>query len=373
MEKQLQEVSHDYVRYANCWEDADILMQALKPDSSSRVLSIGSAGDNSFSFLAFSPELVVAVDINPVQLKLIQLKKTAISILKRKEYLEFIGFHETEMRAFLFARVKNALEKEGHKEVSDYWEAHENQVLDGIIHAGKFEKYFHVFSKKVLPLIHNEKRISKLFNEKTQPQQEQFYNHTWNSKRWQGLFKVFFGKFVMGRLGRSKAFLNEVEVPVGEFIFNKAEKHLQSINCQKNYFLKYILTGNFDEHLPHYVREGIYEKIQENINKLEIFEGLADTAFEKYGKFNRFNLSDIFEYMTPEIFDKVAQNFLENSMQDSLYGYWNLMVPRRVSEIKLDNFEYLKEFSEELTEKDMGFFYGKFIVERFTEFVSQKS
>ena len=65
-------VNFDIIRYANCWEDADILLAGLSPASGSKVLSIGSAGDNSFSFLVTDPELVAAVDINPTQLFLIE-------------------------------------------------------------------------------------------------------------------------------------------------------------------------------------------------------------------------------------------------------------------------------------------------------------
>ena len=39
----------DLVRYANCWEDADILLEALAVKQGDRCLSIASAGDNSSS------------------------------------------------------------------------------------------------------------------------------------------------------------------------------------------------------------------------------------------------------------------------------------------------------------------------------------
>ncbi len=363
MKTQLKEVSHDYIRYANCWEDADILLDGLQTNEQSRVLSIGSAGDNSFSFLAQNPAIVVAVDINPIQLKLIELKKAAISILNRTDYLEFYGFSKSKKRAFLFAQIKLELEKSGKKDISKYWEKREKEVLEGLVHSGKFEKYFHIFSKKVLPLIHSTIRIDMLFQEKSKKEQKKFYKEVWNSKRWQGLFKIFFGKFIMGRLGRSKAFLDEVEVSVGKFIFKKAKQHLKSTACQKNYFLHYILKGNFGAELPHYVREGVYEKIKKNIDKLEVFEGFAEDAFAKHGKFNRFNLSDIFEYMTAETFKEVAKNFEENAMPNSRFAYWNLMVPRKLSEIASCDFKFQQVLSKALSKKDLGFFYGQFIVE----------
>jgi len=76
-----EKVNFSFIRYANCWEDADVLLAGFEAGPGAKFLSIGSAGDNSFSLLATNPELVVAVDINPVQLHLIALKKAAFSAL----------------------------------------------------------------------------------------------------------------------------------------------------------------------------------------------------------------------------------------------------------------------------------------------------
>ncbi|MBX9450241.1 MAG: BtaA family protein [Taibaiella sp.] len=56
VKKQLdKKVAFDFIRYANCWEDADILLKGLHPAKGSSILSIGSAGDNSFSLLSTQP------------------------------------------------------------------------------------------------------------------------------------------------------------------------------------------------------------------------------------------------------------------------------------------------------------------------------
>ena len=81
MKEQLENVAHDFIRYANCWEDAECLKAGLKIKPTDKVLSIGSAGDNSFFLLTENPELLVAVDINRVQLHLIELKKAAFKSL----------------------------------------------------------------------------------------------------------------------------------------------------------------------------------------------------------------------------------------------------------------------------------------------------
>ena len=48
------------VRYAQCWEDADILVEALDVQPDDVVLSIASAGDNALALLSRGPARVVA-------------------------------------------------------------------------------------------------------------------------------------------------------------------------------------------------------------------------------------------------------------------------------------------------------------------------
>ena len=50
----------DLVRYANCWEDADVLLQALEIKPTGFYLSVASAGDNTLSLLSANPAQVIA-------------------------------------------------------------------------------------------------------------------------------------------------------------------------------------------------------------------------------------------------------------------------------------------------------------------------
>lgn len=358
MKKQLEKVSHDYIRYSNCWEDADILLEGLKIDGGNKVLSIGSAGDNSLFLLTTDPEMLVAVDVNRIQLNLIELKMAAFKGLDHTEMLEFLGFSQSERRLKLWDKIKNLLPED----VQLYWIENLELIEQGIIYQGKFERYFGYFRKYMLPLIHNNRRIDELFREKSADAQKEYFDQVWNNRRWRMLFKIFFSKMVMGRLGRDPEFLKEVEVPVSEFIFNKAAQHLASVHCQQNYFLHFILKGNFGNMLPPFARKENFEKIKSNIDKLIVFEGFAEHAFEKFGKFDRFNLSNIFEYMDEAQFKSVSTSLIENSHAHARFAYWNLMVPRRMS-AQNDTVHYAEDLSHKLTSKDKGFFYSKLIVD----------
>ena len=191
-------VKFDLLRYANCWEDADILLKVLDPDKGSKILSIGSAGDNSFSLLTSHPELVVAVDISRIQLHLIALKKACIISLSREDTLCFLGFMPSDIREEIFNRIKHNLDKPARH----HWQHNIELIKKGIIHQGKFEKYFRLFSQKVLPWIHSKQTVEALLLPKTMQEQADFYNMHWNTWRWRLLFRIFFSRYLMGKLGR---------------------------------------------------------------------------------------------------------------------------------------------------------------------------
>ena len=172
------------------------------------------------------------------------------------------------------------------------------------------------------------------------------------------------GDSVAFSVASNPEFLKEVNIPVGDFIFRKAEVHLQSVSAQTNFILRYNLTGSFGNLLPHYLRPEIYIKVKENINKLVIKEGYAEEAIKEYGAFNYMNLSNIFEYMNNELFSQTANQLIEGLLPNGLMCYWNLMVPRRISAIFPEQMTFQKELSNTLSESDNGFFYSKCIIDQ---------
>ncbi|MBL7946157.1 MAG: DUF3419 family protein [Flavobacteriales bacterium] len=359
MAEHLHKVDHGYLRYTNCWEDADILVEALDVHEGHRVLSIGSAGDNSFSLLLNAPQLVLAVDINPVQLHLIELKKAAITVLDREACLAFLGFRASSERMATYERLRSIQPAESQR----FWAARTPQIGAGIITQGKFERYFSLFRKWLLPLVHGKERRMALIAPKSGSEQEHFYLHEWDSWRWRALFRLFFSRTVMGRLGRDPAFLRQVKLNVGDFILGRASDHLRSTACQQNEFLEFIWTGTFERNLPHYMRVGNYERIRTHIDRLRTFEGMTEAAFREYGSFDRFNLSNIFEYMPTDVFTTVARDLVHRANADARLAYWNLMVPRQLSSVE-ERLAYDEALSAKLSKRDKGFFYRGFHLDR---------
>ncbi|MFZ5553348.1 MAG: DUF3419 family protein [Bacteroidota bacterium] len=359
MSKDLGDIKFDFIRYANCWEDAELLIQGLQPRVGSRLISICSAGDNTFSLLTTRPKEIIAADVNSTQLFLTALKIAAIRNLDRENYLRFAGFRECYERWDIYQRFKKDLDSESKL----YWDNHKREIENGIIFNGKFEKYFRFFSKRILPLIHSKKNREKMFAGKNESDQQKFYNDTWNNRRWRIFFRLFFSKFVMGKFGRDPKFLEQVKMNVSDYIFARSAAHLSSVAARDNYMLHFILQGQYGNRLPHYVKEENYSLIQNQVGKIILKKGLIQDIAGENGKFDGFNLSDIFEYLPEDVFREISMKLFSAAETNAKFAYWNLMVPRNMSEVLPGEVKRNESLSEELTKIDKGFFYHKFCID----------
>ncbi|OWP02301.1 hypothetical protein B2J93_1263 [Marssonina coronariae] len=81
---------HEYI-YAFTWEDTRVDHRLLKLTSSDVVLAITSAGDNIFSYALSSPARTHAVDLNPNQNNLLELKAASFTALSYADVWKLFG------------------------------------------------------------------------------------------------------------------------------------------------------------------------------------------------------------------------------------------------------------------------------------------
>jgi S-adenosylmethionine-diacylglycerol 3-amino-3-carboxypropyl transferase len=337
--------SFDLIRYANSWEDADVLCAALRPAPGRRMLAIASAGDNAFALLAEGAE-VVAADLSAAQLALVELKRAAIRELSNDGVLAFLGVRPSDDRLRVYRGLQ--LPSEVHASIK------EEDVARGVIHAGRFENYFRLFRKWVLPLVHSRRDVERLLS----PHAPDFYAKEWNTWRWRAMFRVFFSRFVMGRTGRDPEFFRYVEGSVAERIFKRAEYALRDLTPHTNPYLAFIFTGNYRDVLPRYLRN--LDAVRANLDKLTLVRGTID---EVDGRFDGFYLSDIFEYVDPATHTAMYERLLSRANPGARLAYWNLLVPRRVPPQFTARVHELREEAQAQFARDLAFFYSAFVLE----------
>ena len=354
--------SFDLIRYSQVWEDADILLEALDLQSNDVALSIASAGDNAFAMLAQAPRAVYAIDLSFPQIACCELRKAMYRQLSHRDHLLFGGVVAGEMdRASVFATL------ELPSSVEEYWQHNKDLIHQGFMQTGKFERYFGLFRNRVLPLIHNRRRISQLIEPKTTEQRLEFYDKKWDNLRWKIMFRLFFSRFAMGRLGRDKEFFAYVEGSVADRILGRAKHALTHLDTAENPYLHYILNGIYDTALPYSLRPENYDKIRDNLDKISFQQvSIQEFLSGHKGEITAFNLSDIFEYMTQQDTDELFRLMLEKTPSGSRFAYWNMLAPRQCGEDvrKQYNLTTNKATNTDLLNRDKAFFYSKFYLDK---------
>jgi S-adenosylmethionine-diacylglycerol 3-amino-3-carboxypropyl transferase len=94
--------------YNQCWEDPAVDRQALALQQGERVLAITSAGCNVLDYVLAGAH-VVAVDVNPRQNHLLELKRAAIRALDFDGFFELFGRGGSARAGALYTRLRSEL------------------------------------------------------------------------------------------------------------------------------------------------------------------------------------------------------------------------------------------------------------------------
>jgi S-adenosylmethionine:diacylglycerol 3-amino-3-carboxypropyl transferase len=352
--------SFDAVRYANCWEDADVLCEALRVRPGCRILSVASAGDNVLAMLAEGAH-VVAADLSTAQLACLELRVAAFRRLDHDGVLAFLGVRPSTDRPRLYRNLRDDISPAARR----FWDDRPGDVEGGVIHAGRFEHYFGIFRTRVLSLIHSRRRVSELMQPRDAADRRGFYDRTWNTLRWRLMFRLFFSRFVMGRMGRDPEFFRYVEGSVADRILARAEHALTALPTHDNPYLDYILNGNYTRALPRYLERHRFEQVRDGLDRLTLHHGSIEKAGLTHGGagFDGFNLSDVFEYIDADTARAMYATLLRVALPGARLAYWNTLVPRRRPADLAALVRPLPRLAGELHRLDRAFFYCEFNVD----------
>jgi S-adenosylmethionine-diacylglycerol 3-amino-3-carboxypropyl transferase len=129
--------------------------------------------------------------------------------------------------------------------------------------------------------------------------------------------------------------------------------------------LQWIVRGEFGCALPHAWRAENYESIREHLDRLEIRRTSMRSLLAETGdsSIDRFNLSDIFEYLPEDASDALFADIARCGRRGARIAYWNMQAARRSPAALAHRFRTLDELSRRLHREAMTFFYTAFYVE----------
>lgn len=350
----------DQIRYAQLWEDGAILCSALGLRSGGTLVSIGSAGDNALSMLTLDPARVIAADLSAAQLSAIRLRLAAWPVLDHQELVELMGSRQSSRRSALLDRALRYCDSD----TADFWDRQRGGVMAfGVGGVGKFERYFRLFRRYCLPLVHSRRTVEDVFTSRSRDERQEFLDRRWNNRRWRWLLKLFFSRRAMGALGRDPAFFDHIEGEVPDHIAARIAHCFVENDPRDNPYLHWILRGDHALALPHAYEPANHALIRERLDRVQLFHGAIEEVAEQDQGIDGWNLSDIFEYMSDVGHEDCYATLIAASNPGARLAYWNMMAPRAMPPSFADKVRPRRDIAGPLAARDRAFFYRDFHVD----------
>ena len=343
------------------WEDPKLDQQALRIQSGDRVFGITSGCCNILEFLLYDPSVIFAVDINPTQSYLMELKIQAFRNFDHNEFIQFIGIENARNRVELY---KDRIAEHLTEDAQQYWQGNLNAIAKGIYFQGRFERFVNI-AGKAIRILQGNKRVKKLFKIKDSQEQKAFFDDTWNTRRMKLIFNLMFNKRTLAKKGLNADYFHfdDDSTSFAESFFNRYKKAVRNIPVYNNYFLSLYLQGKYNstDEMPDCYKKENFETIKARVDRIKIYTKDAQQWFNQMEdeSIDCFALSNIAELMSLEETEILFREVLRTASQEARIIFRNLMIPREIPESLTDQIILNKDLSKELLATDRSFVYSK--------------
>lgn len=292
--------------YNTCWEDPAVDREILEIDAESDVLVITSAGCNALDYLLAGARSVTAVDINPRQNALLELKVAAIRCLDEDQVFAMFG------RGY-FADIDKVFHQQLAEHLSPYarafWETRLNWFRS---RRGSF--YFHGLSGYVAYSVHRYMRlrpalraaIDRLFAADSVAAQREIYHRDIAVRLWTPMLnRLLSSQWLMNLLGVPSSQRQLVEREEGGtaagFVRSAVEYVVCELPLRNNYFWQLYWRGRYEpECCPEYLRPENIRRLRNGLlNGLRIRTATVTRALQSsQQQFSHFVLLDHMDWMS---------------------------------------------------------------------------
>lgn len=261
--------------YNTCWEDPRIDKTLLELDRHSHVVMITSAGCNALDYLLQEPKRIHAVDVNPRQNALLQLKLALIKLGRYEDLFQMFGrgYHQD------YQRLYKAASAHMPAYAVDFWKTNikcfdKRRPKQSFYYYGTsgdvawvFLKFFYAVQKKMKATVNN------LLNATSLQEQKKIYADIepvlWNRlSTW--LVKQ---PGLMAMLGvprpQIKLIQDNYSGGLAAFIMDKLRHVFTEIPIADNYFWRvYVMGGYTPDCCPNYLKKENFPILQKNAFRL---------------------------------------------------------------------------------------------------------
>lgn len=347
------------------WEDPEMDRQAFDLTSDDTVISISSAGCNPLNFLAQRPHKLISIDGNPAQNAILELKLAAIRTLPHQDFFDIFAARNP---GIVTRHYRPRLREHLSPRSQAFWDRNLWMAARGIYQFGRMGLFCRILRNFFTVLGIKQRHIDGFFELDTLEEQEHWYERfaaprLWGP--WSRRFVMFRPMLYLSGVHPEQYRLVNGRHDMYEYVKERIEHVLTRVPAKNNYFLSQAITGRFrGQHVPPYLLEENYEALREGLDRVLVVNGWLGPFLDTQpaGSITKFNLLDIFDWMTPEMFESTLQSVLRAAAPGAtiIYrsGSYEFDPPASI----LEHVERHDTLARELLAADRSATYGSFYV-----------
>lgn len=294
------------ILFSACNEDSRSDLRALGSFEGKRVMCVTAGGGRVLNLLVRRPREVWAVDLNPAQNALLELKIAAMRACDHGAYLAFLGVRRAEDRVATYERLRHGLTDGARR----FFDGSISIVERGVLTQGRLERFFGrlaVLLRVVRPF-----GLARLFAFDDLEEQRR-YLERWHTPLWRALTRNVARRWVMRVFSGDPGFYRYVpdDVPLHEVIYDGVHDYLWNHVARENPLLQLVFFGAYvyEPALPIYLNADTFDEVKAALRDvhIETVSATVQDVLEHAGPdaFDAFSLSDVSSYVDDDAHDRL--------------------------------------------------------------------
>ena len=370
--------------YNTCWEDPRLDRVALDLGPDDNVLVITSAGCNALDYALNAPNHVYAVDMNPRQNALLELKISGIKNLEYDDFFQLFGRGRLLEAKAIYSDVLRAdlspwSQQYWDKRIKFFDNPRRSFYFRGT--SGAFARMINVYVDRICRV---RPQIDDLLSATSVEEQARIYHEELQDRFWSRSIKFAMNRdTTLSMVGVPKAQRRQVETQyeggIIKFVQDCVEAVFANLPLSDNYFWRVYLTGEYTpECCPEYLSQegfsllklGLVDRVSVHTNSVQGFLEQHDREISRYVLLDHMDwLSDQFfpllELEWQAIMDRAAADtrilWRSGGLRTDFIERVRVKKNGQVAALP-DLLSYHQDLADELHLKDRVHTYGRFYI-----------
>ena len=305
--------------YNTCWEDPRLDHQALKLTADDTILVITSAGCNALDYALAGPKQVVAVDMNPRQNALLDLKLAGIRNLEYEDFFAMFGDGRLPGAKKIYEeKLRPALAEWPQR----YWDRWIKFFDPAEPPAVLFPRHLRHVRHVDQPLYQPRGQAAALFQRPARSarrvaQQQEIYDRHLRERFWSKSMRFAMRRdTILSLLGVPQAQRHQIETQypggISQFVQDCVEAVFARLPLSDNYFWRVYMTGHYTpECCPEYLKPENFQKLRDGLaDRVETHTDSVEGFLTKDPRpISRFVLLDHMDWLSTRRLPLLAQEW----------------------------------------------------------------